>query len=247
MAFCVSIIRTLTAKFGKDALSMPLKSASAFATHRTSKFSRKQTANKFPIFNLTYNAGLKDVLGGEYDYHTLRLKAEKTFYLSPLGRGIGVIELGQTWGKIPFPLLAAHRANQTYAYLLESYNLMNFFEFMSDKYVSATMFHNFGGFFFNRVPLLKKLDLREVVTFKTLYGTISQQNRPSRNNSLLSFPTDERGQTLTQSLEKQPYFEASVGVSNIFKVLRIDYIRRLSYLDHKVQNWGIRANVRLEF
>ncbi len=208
---------------------------------------QKRIRNKFPIFNLTYNAGLKDALGGDYDYHTLRLKAEKTFYLSPLGRGIGVLELGQTWGKIPFPLLAAHRANQTYAYLLESYNLMNFFEFMSDRYVSATVFHNFGGFFFNRVPLLKKLDLREVVTFKTLYGSISQQNRPSRNNSLLNFPTDERGQTLTQSLEKQPYFEASVGVSNIFKVLRIDYIRRLSYLDHKIQNWGIRANVRLEF
>ncbi len=208
---------------------------------------QKRIRNKFPIINLSYNAGVKNFLGGEYDYHTLRLKGEKTFYLSPLGRGIGVIELGQTWGKIPFPLLAAHRANQTYAYLLESYNLMNFFEFMSDRYVSATVFHNFGGFFFNRVPLLKKLDLREVMTFKTLYGSISQQNRPSKNNGLLRFPLDERGNTLTQSLEKQPYFEASIGVSNIFKVLRIDYIRRLSYLDYKVQNWGIRANVRLEF
>ena len=109
------------------------------------------------------------------------------------------------------------------------------------------MFHNFGGFFFNRVPLIKKLDLREVMTFKTLYGTISEQNRPNRKNGLLRFPMDENGNTLTQSLDKQPYFEASVGVSNIFKVLRIDYIRRLSYLDYKVQNWGIRANVRLEF
>lgn len=208
---------------------------------------QKRIRNKFPIFNLMYNVGVKDVLGGEHDYHTLRLKAEKTFYLSPIGRGIGVVELGQTWGKIPFPLLAAHRANQTYAYLLESYNLMNFFEFMSDRYVSATLFHNFGGFVFNRVPLLKKLDLREVMTFKTLYGSISQQNRPTKDNGLLRFPLDENGNTLTQSLEKQPYFEASVGISNIFKVLRIDYIRRLSYLDYKVQNWGVRANVRLEF
>jgi hypothetical protein len=207
----------------------------------------KRIRNHFPILNLTYNMGIKDLAGGEYDYQTLRFKAEKTFYISPLGRGIGVIEAGKTWGKIPFPLLAAHRANQTYAYLLESYNLMNFFEFMSDKYVSATVYHNFGGFFFNRVPVLKKLDLREVITFKTLYGTISEQNRPSRSNGLLNFPRDERGNTLTHSLDKQPYFEASIGVSNIFKLIRIDYIRRLSYLDSKVQNWGIRANAKLEF
>jgi Family of unknown function (DUF5686) len=207
----------------------------------------KRIRNHFPILNLTYTMGIKDLAGGEYDYQTLRFKAEKTFYISPLGRGIGVIEAGKTWGKIPFPLLAAHRANQTYAYLLESYNLMNFFEFMSDKYVSGTVYHNFGGFFFNRVPVLKKLDLREVITFKTLYGTISTQNRPTRSNGLLNFPRDERGNTLTHSLDKQPYFEASIGVSNIFKLIRIDYIRRLSYLDSKVQNWGIRANAKLEF
>lgn len=207
----------------------------------------KRIRNHFPILNLTYTMGIKDLAGGEYDYQTLRFKAEKTFYISPLGRGIGVIEAGKTWGKIPFPLLAAHRANQTYAYLLESYNLMNFFEFMSDKYVSATVYHNFGGFFFNRVPVLKKLDLREVITFKTLYGTIGERNRPTKSNGLLNFPRDERGNTLTQSLDKQPYFEASIGVSNIFKLIRIDYIRRLSYLDSKVQNWGIRANAKLEF
>jgi hypothetical protein len=208
---------------------------------------RKRIMNRFPIINATYTMGVKGVANGEYDYQTLRLKAEKTFYLSPLGRGMGVLEAGKTWGKIPYPLLAAHRANQTYAYLLESYNLMNFFEFMSDEYVSATVYHNFGGFFFNRIPLIKHLDLREVITFKTLYGTISEQNRPSRRNGLLNFPRDENGNTLTKSLDQQPYFEASIGISNIFKLIRIDYIRRLSYLDYKVQNWGIRANAKLEF
>jgi hypothetical protein len=211
---------------------------------------RKRILNKFPIFNVTYGQGIKGLANGEYDYQTLRFKADKVFYLSPIGRGQGVLELGKTWGRLPYPLLAAHRANQTYAYLLESYNLMNFFEFMSDKYVSVTYFHNFGGFFFNRVPLLKKLDLREVITFKTLYGTIDDRNRPRRGNGLFDFPKDENGNTLTKSLEKQPYFEASVGISNIFKLIRIDYVRRLSYLDYNgkgTQNWGIRANAKLEF
>jgi Family of unknown function (DUF5686)/CarboxypepD_reg-like domain len=211
---------------------------------------RKRILNKFPIFNVSYDQGIKGLGNGEYDYQTVRFKADKVFYLSPIGRGQGVLELGKTWGRIPYPLLAAHRANQTYAYLLESYNLMNFFEFMSDKYVSVTYFHNFGGFFFNRVPLLKKLDLREVITFKTLYGTIGDRNRPQKGNGLFDFPKDENGNTLTKSLEKQPYFEASVGISNIFKLIRIDYVRRLSYLDYNgkgTQNWGIRANAKLEF
>jgi Family of unknown function (DUF5686) len=211
----------------------------------------KRIRNKFPIMSITYSAGIKGLADGEYDYQNVRVKAEKTFYISPIGRGIGVFEASKTWGNVPFPLLSAHRANQTYAYLLESYNLMNFFEFMSDQYVAGTYFHNFGGFFFNRIPLIKKLDLREVITIKALYGSISNNNLPTKDNALLNFPKGEDGLPFTPSLEKQPYYEGSVGIANIFKVLRIDYIQRLSYLNNgnnrHTQNWGIRANVRLEF
>ncbi len=212
------------------------------ATYRT------PILNKYPIFNLWYNYGAKDILGGEYNYHSVQVKAEKIFYLSPLGWSQVVVEGGRVFGTLPFPLLTVHRANQTFAYQLESYNLMNFLEFVSDKYASINMTHTFGGFFFNRVPVLRRFKWREVVSFKGLWGGLDDSNRPTEANGLLHFPTDANGTPLTYTLEKQPYMEASVGVANIFKVLRIDYVRRLNYLDHpNVAKWGIRARFKLEF
>ncbi|MEZ4940258.1 MAG: DUF5686 family protein [Saprospiraceae bacterium] len=212
------------------------------ATYRT------PILNKYPIFNLWYTYGGKDLLGGMYDFHTLQAKFEKVFYMTPLGWSQVVVDAGRTFGTVPYPLLTVHRANQTYAYQLESYNLMNFLEFVSDKYASVSVTHTFGGFFFNRIPLLRKLKWREMVSFKGLWGGLDDSNRPTADNGLLHFPTDANGTPLTYTLDKKPYMEASVGIGNIFKVLRIDYVRRLSYLDNpNVPTWGIRARVKVEF
>lgn len=209
---------------------------------------RTPILNKYPKFSLWYNLGAKDVLGGEYAYHSVQAKIEKVFYVSPLGWSQVVVEGGRTFGTLPYTLLKIHRANQTYAYQLESYNLMNFMEFVSDKYASVNMTHNFGGFFFNRIPLLKNLKWREMVSFKALWGGLDEANQPTAENGLLHFPTDANGTPLTYTLEKQPYMEASVGVGNIFKVLRVDYVRRLNYLDHpNAPKWGIRARFKIEF
>ena len=204
--------------------------------------------NKYPIFNVDYAAGISNLLNSGYNYHRLTLRAEKAFYLSPLGWSIVIAEGGRVFGQVPYPLLVAHRANQTYAYQLESYNLMNFLEFVSDKYFSINAYHNFGGFFFNRIPLLKKLKWREVVTAKALWGGLDDRNRPSKENGLLLFPVDDQGNTITYTLEKKPYVEASVGVANIFKVVRIDLVRRLTYLDHPgISKTGVRMRFKLEF
>lgn len=212
------------------------------STYRTPIF------NKYPKFSLWYNYGAKDVLGGEYNYHSVQAKIDKVIYISPLGWSHVVLEGGRIFGTLPYTLLKVHRANQTYAYQLESYNLMNFMEFVSDKYASVNMTHSFGGFFFNRIPLLRQLKLREMMSFKALWGGLDEKNRPTTENGLLHFPTDANGTPLTYTLEKEPYMEASVGVGNIFKVLRIDYVRRLNYLDlPNAPKWGIRARFKLEF
>lgn len=203
---------------------------------------------KYPIFSLDYTAGVKNLVGSEYNYHRVVAKITKGFFVSPLGWSIAVLEAGRVFGQVPYPLLVAHRANQTYAYQLESYNLMNFLEFISDKYVSINYNHNFGGFFFNRVPLLKKLKWREVVTAKVLWGGLDDKNRPSPENGLLLFPVDGFGNTISFTLNEQPYVEASVGVANIVKFLRIDVVRRLTYTQNPgIAKMGIRARFKLEF
>ena len=213
------------------------------ATYRTIVLTR------FPVFQLTYNKGFKDMMGGEYDFQQISFKVRKTFYLSPIGYSIVVVEAGRTIGTVPYPLLTVHHANQTYAYQLEAYSLMNYFEFVSDKYASVNMSHNFGGVLLGRVPLIKNLKWREIITLKALWGGLDARNYPTKENALLTFPTDDvTKKPLTYTLNSQPYLEASVGVGNIFKFLRLDYVRRLSYLDNpNVSKSGIRFRFRIEY
>ncbi len=209
---------------------------------------RSQIFNKYPILTLWYTAGLRGVLDGQYDYHSLEFRLSKGLFLSPLGWSILYIEAGRTFGQVPYPLLTAHPANQTYFIQSESYNLMNFLEFVSDKYASVNITHNFAGFFFNRIPLIRRFNLREIVTFKALWGGLDAHNRPGTDPNLLLFPVNDHGETLTYFLGNKPYVEASVGVSNIFKCLRFDVIRRFTYLDHPgISPLALRAKIQVEF
>jgi hypothetical protein len=201
-----------------------------------------------PVFTARVNAGFKGLLGGEYTYQNLTLNLAKRFYLSQFGYSDVILEGGYLLGQAPFPLLSIHRANQTYAYQLNSYNLMNFLEFVSDHYVSLSLDHSFNGFFFNKIPLLRRLKWREALAAKAVYGGIRAENDPARHPSLLRLPTDAGGQPTTFTLEPGPYVEGSIGIANLFKLLRIDLVRRFTYLDHpNVPKWGLRGRFRLDF
>ncbi|MBC8032970.1 MAG: carboxypeptidase-like regulatory domain-containing protein, partial [Chitinophagaceae bacterium] len=205
--------------------------------------------NKYPIFRFRYIAGIKGLTGGQYNYSNISINIFKRFYLSQLGYADTWVEGGYLTGKVPFPLLTIHRANQTYAYQMNSYNLMNFMEFVSDRYASFNIDYALNGFVFNKIPLLKKLKLREAVSFKIMYGALRDENRPSKNpKDAFKFPTNDLGQTTTFVPDAEPYMEASVGVANIFKLFRVDLVKRLSYLNNPdVAKWGIRTRVRFDF
>lgn len=205
--------------------------------------------NKYPIFKLRYIGGIKGLLNGEYNYQNVNLTIDKRVMLSQLGYADVSLEGGNIFGKIPYPLMTVHRANQTYSYQLDSYNLMNFLEFVSDHYAAASIDQHFNGFFFNKVPLLKKLKWREVVSGKVLYGGVRDENNPDVNSSAIKFPIDKAtGLPTTYILNKTPYIEVSAGVSNIFKLVRVDFVKRLTYLNHPdVTGWGIRTRIKFDF
>lgn len=213
------------------------------------KLYRTPIINKYPIFTFRYNAGLKGVFEGQNRYHNLSLNIAKRVYLSQFGYADVTAEGSYILGnKILFPLLTAHRANQTYAYQLNSYNLMNFLEFVSDHYASVDVQYYMNGFLFNKIPLLKKLKLREVFSFKGLMGGLRDENNPANNPGLFRFPVDETGKPISYTLSREPYIEGSVGIANIFKLLRVDLVKRFTYLDNpNVSEWGIRARFRLDF
>ncbi|MFD0749028.1 DUF5686 family protein [Mucilaginibacter calamicampi] len=212
------------------------------------KLYRIPIPNKYPIFSVDYTVGINKLFGGQYNYHNLHARIDKRVYLSQLGWADTFIEGGRMFSTVPYPLLNIFRANQSFNYDLYSYNLMNFLEFVSDKYVSINIDQHFQGFFFNKIPLLKKLQWREVASFKAIKGGLSDTNNPALNKSLFQFPVTATGAPITYGLGNEPYMEGSVGVENIFKLLRVDFVRRFSYLDHpEVSPYGFRARVKFEF
>ncbi len=201
-----------------------------------------------PILQFSYTQGVKGILGSDYSYSKLKFNAFKRFYMGPFGFTNTEIEAGKIFGEVPFILLNLPRANQTYSYQLRSYNMMNFLEFASDEYVSLFVEHHFNGFILNKIPLIKKLKWRSIISFKGLYGSITDKNNPEINQNLMLFPTDKFGSPTTFSLKEKPYVEVSVGIGNIFKFFRIDLIRRMSYLDNpNVPEYGIRGRFKFDF
>lgn len=165
------------------------------------------------------------------------------------------MEAGKYFGKnIPYLLLHIPKANQSLTMQRNAFNMMNFLEFANDRYFKLNIRHYFNGFFFNRIPLLKKLKLREALIFKMIWGGLSPENNPNLTPSLIQFTQADDGTPETYTLNGKPYMEASVGVLNIFKFVRVDLIKRLNYLDNPnissfwgVKGLGIRAMVYAEF
>lgn len=198
------------------------------------------------ITQLRYAHAFGGVPGGDYTYDELGLTFQKFTNLPPFGYNTTILEAGGIIGQTAYPFLNIHRGNQSYFYQTNAYNLMNFMEFVSDRYVALSVNHFFNGFFLNKVPLIKRFHLREIAAVKILYGSVSSKNK--NNPNLLRFPVQEDGTPVTYTLDKGPYIEASVGITNIFKVLRIDLVRRFNYLDHPLASkYAIKGSISVEF
>lgn len=199
-------------------------------------FTRLSIGTRYPIIQLNYSKSLRNAFKGEYDYHKLVLNVSDRLRITPiLGYTDYVLEGGKIWGVVPYPLMELHGGNETYIYDYMAFNMMNYYEFTSDQFVSLAIYHHFEGLFLNKIPLLRKLKWREVVTAKAVYGTVNEKNR-----HVLLFPN-----TLS-ALDKGPYAEASVGIENIFKVFRIDAFWRLNYqLPRAIDNFGFKFGFQL--
>lgn len=204
-----------------------------------------------PVFTLSHTTGFKGVLGGEYNFNLTEVGLYKRFWFSSWGKIDMFVKGGAQWNKVPFPLLIMPAANLSYILQRETFNLINNMEFLNDRYASLDVSWDLNGKIFNRIPLLKKLKWREAIGFKMLYGHLTDKNNPMKHpgdSELFLFPTRDGRPTSFVMDPKNPYMECSVGIHNIFKILHIDYVRRLNYLDHPDANkWGVRFMVMMTF
>ena len=209
---------------------------------RSGKESVFNLSKDAPVFKLSHQLGIKGVLGGDYNYNHTEISAEKRIWLSSFGHIDAQVKAGKVWDKVPFPLLILPNTNQSITIQPESFHMMNALEFVTDQYVSFNATYYLKGWILNRIPGIKWLRLREVLSFNMIYGGLTDKNNPTLTPGLFLLPDG------TQPLGSTPYMECSVGLENIFKILRIDYYRRLTYLDHPdIKKGGIRIALRFTF
>ncbi len=190
--------------------------------------------SKWPTFDLDYTYGASGVLGSDLEYHRLDLTVFKKIGLGGFGRTKFWIKGGKIFNPVPLHLLKVHLGNPTPFYSVYANNTMNFFEFASDEYIQFTHVHRFDGFFMNRIPLIKKLKWRAVMTSNIVWGGLSEINKK----------LDASGNLKLNTLEAKPYAEIGYGLENIFKFLRVQIYHRLSYTDlPKAQNLTIKAAI----
>jgi len=228
------------------------------ATYINTKQRRIATNNDSPIFELNHTIGLKNVLGNDYTYNYTEAKVYKRLYLSSWGKIDTYVKGGIQWNKVPFPLLIMPAANLSYIKERETFSLIDNMEFMNDRFVSIMSGWDMNGKILNRIPLIRKLKWREYIGFNMLWGTLTDKNNPflaknAGDSRLFYFPGEFRkdGTFKYQSRvmdKSKPYFEIVAGIHNIFKILHVEYVRRLNYLDNPdIDKWGIRIMLRMTF
>ncbi len=174
---------------------------------------------------LAHTYGPKGVFGSEFTLNLTEFCLQKRFWFSAFGYADVIFKAAKLWNQVQFPALLWQNANLAYTVQSETFSLLNPMEFAMDQYVSLDLNYNLNGLIFNRIPLIKKLRLREVFTFKGFIGSLTKKNNPEYNDNLYRFP--EGGNT--RVMGKTPYMEIGVGIDNILTFLRLDYIWRLSY------------------
>ncbi|TDQ22685.1 DUF5686 family protein [Tenacibaculum caenipelagi] len=177
--------------------------------------------NVFPTFVLNYKRGYKDFFNGTHEYDKIQFKYNQPILLSKFGILDATFEVGKTFGTVPIALLSPIPANQSFSLVKDTFTLLNYYDFVTDEYLAGHFEHHFNGYILNRIPLLKKLKLRSLVTFRAAYGSISKENM-AINRSNINYNTPNK-----------LYYEYSVGLENIgygnLRFLRIDAIWRSNY------------------
>ena len=229
--------------FNKTELGVQLRYAPGERAYngRAGRESPFNLSKDAPIFKISHQMGFKG-LGGDYRYNHTEISAEKRIWLSSFGHIDALVKAGKVWDKVPFPLLILPNTNQSLTIQPEAFNMMNAMEFVTDQYVSWYLTYYLKGWILNRIPVVKWLKLREVVSFSGVYGNLTDKNNPDLTPGLFRLPDG------TMEMGNTPYMEFSVGLENILKVLRVDYYRRLTYLDNPgIKKGGFRIALRFSF
>ncbi len=197
-----------------------------------------------PIITLTQTYMPQGFMGSLHELNKTELSLQKRFWFSAFGYADVIVKGEKLWSQVAYPDLVMPNVNLSYTIQPESYALMKPMEFINDQALSWDLTYWGNGVLMNRLPLIKRLRLREVLTFRGLWGSLSDKNNPAKTGDVFLFPED----VPCLPLGEKPYMEAGVGIDNIFTILRVDYVWRLTYRDHAgTDRRGVRIQLHFNF
>ncbi len=206
--------------------------------------SRTNTSLTNPVVYLSHSVGLWDKASDEQTpfFQRTELSLQKRFAFGKKGRLDVVADAQKIWGTVPFPLLIY--PNQRIKGVIENngFYLNPAIEFAGDEqYTLRTTFVG-DELFLYKIPLLNKLSVKELVSFRIMKSMLSNKNIPTLYNQLPEFPSQ------TFIMGKAPYMEAAIGLTNILGLARIEYVHRINYRKNPGAILGrVRVNVTIKF
>ncbi|MFN0081244.1 MAG: DUF5686 family protein, partial [Ferruginibacter sp.] len=181
-------------------------------------FFRYSLGSSYPTPELEFVQGVKNIFDSKYEYHKLKLSVGQTISIAPLGKINYYVSAGKVWGTLPYILLELPPGNEVHFYNKYAFNLMNRYEYVTDRFATVSVEHNVGNGLFRFIPLTRKLKFRQFWNAKAVVGNLTNANKIY--NQLQS--------STVRDLNGSTYAEVGTGVENIFKLFRIDFVWRLS-------------------
>lgn len=212
------------------------------------KWNRKSKTPEYPVFTLNHSIAQAGVLGSDYSIQHTEFSYRQRLMAAPVGYFDVMLRAGKVWGQAPYPLLIIPNANLSYTYRKETFETMTPMEFILDEHLTWDVVYYMNGLIFNRTPLIKNLKLREVLYCRGTWGSLSDKNNPAidASGNIFSYPTDRSKATGT--VMKEPFVEIGAGVENIFKIMSINWFKRMTYKNSPdVDQWGLRIAVHLQY
>lgn len=191
-----------------------------------------------PVIRITHTYAPGGILGTKWGVNKTEMSVQKRWFFSAWGHLDSYVGAGHVWGKTVFPSLLMPNSNLSYFYQYNAFSLLEAMEFVNDTYAEVHLNYNFNGAILNYIPGLKRLGLRELAGFHAIWGSLSDRNNPMLNPELLRLPAAAAGNGGTGRV---PYMEFNVGIGNIFRILSLEYVHRITHRNsHGGANQGIR-------
>ena len=240
----VSFIRTsdglVQESFSLNQLHVALRFSAPDERVNRNFFTKTYLYSKYPSLTLDFTTGIKGITKDDFNFIKAAAVLHWNIPSSAIGFGHLHVEGGGIWGSVPFPMLKLHEGNQTFFLDRYSYSCMDYYEFVSDRWLTGFYEHNFNGFFLGKIPGVKRLDLREVATIRVAWGSLSDANSVNAPFKLLNI-------TNRESIAKVPYIEIGAGISNIFRLIRVDAFWRITHRENHKGNFHVNIGLDVEF